>query len=391
MCFCKNHKSTFVIGYFLSSAEYNGYMARPINIVPAEFDDLFINDAPLIDVRAPNEFLKGSFPAAINLPILNDEQRRQVGTCYRKSGSEAATALGYQLLGGGKQLELIKLWKNHLLNHASAAVFCFRGGDRSRIACEWLEANSSPTPRILGGFKALRKHLLNVFENLQPLVIVSGRTGSGKTEFLRKFQNSVDLEGIANHRGSAFGGRISPQPCQIDFENRTAIAFLKIRSGPETLLEDESRLIGRISLPLPLQQKMKQSPIVIIEEKLESRADRIFQEYIVQQWNDYKEHFQSRANLQFEQYLLAALDAIRKRLGGAAYQKIRGQMLEACNYQNHSDSLELHQAWITALLSDYYDPMYDYQMSKKSAHVWARDSRKGLEEWYRDKKESCDE
>ena len=320
-----------------------------------------------------------------DIPILNDDERHQVGLRYRESGSEAATALGFRLLAGGKQFDRIKAWQNHLLSSSNAALYCFRGGYRSRIACDWLQASGSPSPRILGGYKALRKHLLNVFRNLPPLVIVSGKTGTGKTAFLSQFRHAIDLEGIANHRGSAFGGHISPQPCQIDFENRVAIAFLKMRSEAEVLVEDEGRLIGRICLPLPLQQKMKQSPILVIEEPVVVRTERIFQEYIVNQWQSYLAHFEFEAEAEFKLYLVDAVDAIQKRLGGVAHGQIRQQMINACQYHSRRHSLELHRVWITTLLTDYYDPMYDYQMDKKSARIRARESRQALVEWYSDK------
>lgn len=336
----------------------------------------------MIDVRAPVEFQHGAFPAACNLPILDNSEREQVGLCYRKSGADAASNLGHSLVSGAVKEERLNQWLAHLAAHPEAVLYCFRGGQRSSIACDWLSAMGHEVPRIEGGFKQLRNHLLDVFNHLPPLVIVSGKTGTGKTEFLKAFRQSIDLEGIAHHRGSAFGGRINPQPAQINFENEVAVEFLKRRDEPEILLEDESRLIGRINLPLPLQAAMKKAPILVLEESLDTRATRIFDEYIVQQWQEYCDHFSAEAAPKFTAYLLAATDAIRKRLGNSAHDEIRSRLVNAIDLHERTGSLESHKHWIRALLSDYYDPMYNYQLDKKVERVKAQGSRETISQWY---------
>lgn len=350
----------------------------------ADQDDLsrlLTLDTPLIDVRAPVEYVKGALPTASNLPILNDDERQQIGICYKQRGPAEALALGYQLVSGDTRTARIQGWIDFLERHPAAHLYCFRGGQRSGIACEWLRSSGWDVPRIDGGYKRLRQHLLAVYASLPALVIVSGRTGTGKTQFLKKFAQSIDLEGIANHRGSAFGGLLSPQPSQVDFENALAIAFLKHDRDTEVLLEDEGRLIGRIHVPLPLQDAMKQCPIVVIEESLEARTDRIHQEYIVEQWQAYQAHFGPEAETQYRQYLLSAIDAIRKRLGGARHAEIRRLMTTALSEQSRGQ-LESHRAWISALLSDYYDPMYEYQLSQKSERVRYRGPRHEVIKWY---------
>ena len=357
-------------------------MAELDIITPSLFDKLFVDDTPMIDVRSPAEFAKGAFPFTTNLPILNDNERRRVGLRYKELGLEAARSLGHSLVSGRTRNVRIEAWKDFREANNNTVLYCFRGGARSRIACEWLASRGVSVPLVVGGYKAMRQHLLDVYQRLPNVLLVSGRTGSGKTTFLSNFENAIDLEWLANHRGSAFGGNLSPQPTQIDFENSLAICFLKKRSQSEILLEDEGHLIGRINLPSPLQDAMKTSPIIVIEEPVKVRTKRIYHEYIVRQWQNYQDYFKLQAEVEFEKYLLSAIDAIRKRLGGLAHQQIRQQMVEACKYQKQNGCLELHLRWINALLVDYYDPMYDYQITKKASRVLARDSRLALLEWY---------
>lgn len=346
-------------------------------------DLLFQSDTPLIDVRAPVEFNKGAFPAACNLPIINDSEREQVGTTYKEHGADAAFALGHELVSGELKAERIRSWVSFVDANPNAQLYCFRGGQRSKIACEWLKAEGVDIPRIEGGYKKLRNHLLAVFDKLPPLVIVGGKTGTGKTVFLEPLQNALDLEGIANHRGSAFGGRISPQPSQIDFENRVAIQFLKLHHQPHIVLEDEGRLIGRVHVPLPLQEAMKKSPIVLIEETVETRTENIYHEYIKEQWQEYRASQGEAANSVFSDYLLGAVDAIRKRLGGVAHSQIRTMMQDALA----TGDPEKHRAWISRLLTEYYDPMYNYQLSHKIERIRFRGNAAEATQWYSENQE----
>jgi tRNA 2-selenouridine synthase len=236
-------------------------------------------------------------------------------------------------------------------------------------------------PRIEGGYKALRRCLLSTIENLPPLIIVAGKTGSGKTEFLQQFDQAIDLEGIANHRGSAFGRHISAQPTQLNFENELSIHFLKLAQHPSVFIEDEGRMIGKVHLPPPLQEKMQTAPIALLEDSIATRADRIYQEYIELQWREYEAHFAGRAEEEFSRYLIEAVDAIRKRLGNTAHSEVRGSVLAALKHQEQAGSLEGHREWITLLLGDYYDPMYNYQLEKKSNRVKVTGSREVVTDW----------
>ena len=185
-----------------------------------DFKSIVINNTPLIDVRAPMEYEKGAFPNSINIPILNNEERHIIGICYKEKGNEEATKLGYSIVAGKIKEDRLKLWTSFIKSNPDSIIYCFRGGSRSRIAQEWINDElHMNTPRILGGYKAFRNYLLDSLveknQNYTPIVL-TGYTGSGKTMLLKELENSIDLEGIANHRGSSFGAHVKPQPTQIN-------------------------------------------------------------------------------------------------------------------------------------------------------------------------------
>lgn len=334
---------------------------------------LFTEDIPLIDVRAPVEFEHGAFPRAFNLPILDNAQREAVGICYKNKGPEAATRLGHELVHGDNQRALVSAWQEFINTHPQAVLYCFRGGQRSRIAQNWLAENGVEIERIEGGYKALRTFLLNVFNNLPKMTVVSGRTGTGKTELLIKAPAYLDLEGRANHRGSAFGGKVSVQPSQINFENAIAIDLLKFPA--HVFVEDEGRLIGRLSVPLPMQEEMKKSSIILLEDTLENRVDRIFQEYVIEQLREYASTSSplTQLKLKYEK----SLSAIKKRLGGVNYKAI-SETMTAAFLQHSNGNSSVHKIWIESLLTQYYDPMYDYQLKQKEGRVIARGDRDSM-------------
>jgi tRNA 2-selenouridine synthase len=344
---------------------------------------VFVNDTPLLDVRAQIEFDKGAFPGATNLPILNDQERHEVGISYKNDGPEAAEQLGHQLVSGAQRDRRIQQWVEFINEHPGAVLYCFRGGKRSQIACQWLEQAGYAIPRISGGYKTMRNFLLEQFTALPALLIVSGRTGVGKTDLLASFETSIDLEGLANHRGSAFGKRINGQPAQIDFENALAIELLRYRNSEyesPVVLEDESRLIGRIQIPVPLKAEMDRAPIVVVQESLEDRVERILRDYILSQFSDLESVYGDQALVQLSEQLLGATDAIRKRLGGVAHQRVRKMVADAIETQRHGDPTA-HRAWICELLQHYYDPMYDYQLQQKQDRVIFEGSREAIVEW----------
>ncbi len=351
-------------------------------------EDIFLNARPLIDVRAEIEYSQGAFPAAVNLPILSTEERHEVGICYREKGPVAAEQLGHELLGCGVREERVQAWIRFLENHGNAALYCFRGGKRSTIACQWLASEGYFPERIEGGYKRMRRFLLKQFERLPGMIVVSGRTGVGKTRFLKQLPHSLDLEAHARHRGSAFGRRIEEQPSQAGFENAVGIDLLRFsRTGAKILfVEDEGRLIGRIHLPPVLQSGLRRSPLLLLEDSLDHRILEIYNEYIVEQWQQYEDAFQDAAFPAFSGYLQSAMDGIRKRLGGKLHQELVRVLRSALTRQSAGD-LEGHLEWIRVLLEQYYDPMYDYQLEKKRHRILFRGSRDEAMEWVKQRDE----
>ena len=353
-----------------------------------QYRQLFLNDVPLMDVRAPVEYARGSFPNTYNAPLMNDDERHRVGLCYKEQGQDEAIRLGHQLVSGDIKAERIAAWKRFAMQHPQGYLFCFRGGLRSRLTQQWLREAGIDYPLIRGGYKALRRFLIDSLDEIVQqgtFHVVSGRTGTGKTRVLHQLPNPVDLEGLANHRGSSFGRQVTPQPAQIDFENALAVAMLKAheRGGP-IYLEDESRLVGRCNLPLDLRERMSSAPLLVLERPLPERIAIIREDYVEGMVRDYQARDGEEAGWEnFCDYLLSALDRIRKRLGGERHQRLRTIMVEALEEQARTGDLSGHEFWIKSLLTDYYDPMYDYQLSQKSGRITMAGGPDALVAWAR--------
>jgi tRNA 2-selenouridine synthase len=350
------------------------------------FADLLRNRTALLDVRSPVEFQRGALPTATNIPLLTDPQRQRIGTCYRQQGREAAIALGYELVDEIARESLLHQWREFIAQNSSAALYCWRGGLRSSTVQQWLADHGIHIPRIDGGFKALRQFLLETITDLasgENLVIVAGKTGSGKTHFINDLGNSLDLEGLANHRGSAFGKRVVPQPAQIDFENALGVDLLHLdwSDHRRVVLEDESRAIGSLSIPLELHQRMLQSPIAMLEETLQQRIDTIHLDYIQSNYQDFRNSAPEQAEELFAESLTDALFRIRKRLGLERYQRISLILEDALRQQRNGQGIDAHRNWIEELLTDYYDPMYEYQLQKKSSRIVFRGNREETRRW----------
>ncbi len=341
-----------------------------------DYHQLFLDDVPMMDMRAPVEFARGAFPTAVSLPLMTDIERQKVGTCYKNRGQQAAIELGHQLVSGATREQRIEAWAAFARANPQGYLYCFRGGLRSQIVQQWLKQEAGiEYPRVVGGYKAMRTFLIETTDRAVAecdFVIVGGMTGTGKTEVIAALDNSIDLEGHANHRGSSFGKRATGQPGQIDFENRLAIDLLKRRARGQSqfVLEDESRLIGACSLPLSLTQGMQRFPIVWLEDSFGNRVQRILRDYVIDLAAEFDSvHGAEQGFVLFSQRLLQSLDNIRKRLGGERHARLRLLMEQALEEQARSGEVELHRGWIEGLLGEYYDPMYVYQRESKAERV----------------------
>lgn len=350
----------------------------------ADFARLFLDDIPLLDTRAPGEFAHGAFPCATSLPLMSDEERAAVGTCYKQQGQDAAIRLGHELVSGATREARLQQWRDFAAAHPEGYLYCFRGGLRSQIVQQWLAEAGVDYPRITGGYKAMRRFLLDTLEDRvqsSEFILVAGATGSGKTRLIEALPRSVDLEGLAHHRGSAFGHLLESQPSQIDFENALAIALLKLRAPGPIFLEDEGRLIGRLSLPETLRERMAAAPLLVLEYPLEDRIDVVLEDYIVDLGGRFAAAYGAEGPARHRERLLNDLYRTRKRLGGERYQHIAALMAAAFDQQEQQGDPSLHRAWIGRLLEDYYDPMYRYQLSQRDGERLCTGDRTQLHEF----------
>ena len=363
------------------------------SVLYKDFHNLVVNEVPLIDVRAPIEYEKGAFKPSVNLPIMNNEERHLVGIQYKKKGDVAATELGYQLVSGEVKEERIQAWKTYLEQHPDAMMYCFRGGSRSQIAQQWIEENLKLSiPRLEGGYKAFRNYLIEALEpasiSVKP-IILGGYTGSGKTILLNRLQNQIDLEGIANHRGSSFGRHVTEQPSQIDFENNLAYTLIQkqAKGYKHIILEDESRNIGRCFLPKPFYEYIRNGDLVIIEQEMEYRVKIILDEYVVA---SQKEHIETTDNVeegmnQWFEYIVGGMVKLRKRFGVERVQILVDAVQKAFDKQLLTGSVTDHENWIHMCLKEYYDPMYQYQIENTTKNIIFRGNENEVFEFLKQK------
>lgn len=236
----------------------------------------------IIDVRAPIEFFKGHLPNAINIPLFEDSERAEIGTLYKQQGKDTAVNRGLEIVSP-KMTSFVNLVKS-LSKNKKVFVYCFRGGMRSN-SFAWLMNTAGLEARIMrGGYKAFRNYVLNNFEQERKIILLGGKTGSGKTDILKQLKEQsfqiIDLENIAHHKGSAFGS-INEQkqnPQQV-FEHQLFNQLSLLNNDLPVILEDEAQTIGYNKLPHGLWQQMKQSTIIKIEIPFELRVQKLVQDY----------------------------------------------------------------------------------------------------------------
>jgi tRNA 2-selenouridine synthase len=295
---------------------------------------------PVIDVRSPGEYLYGHIPGAINVPLFDDPQRVIVGTKYKKEGREAAIIAGLDLIGPNMSDKLDKALK--LAENKRLLVHCWRGGMRSE-AMAWLFSLGGIEAEVLnGGYKAYRNYILGKLSDSRRMVILGGLTGSGKTDILKNLREKaypvIDLEGLANHKGSAFGafGQKS-QPTSEYFGNLLFNEWEWANKEEILWVEDESKTIGTVFIPDPTFIKILESPVIALIMDIKVRLPRLMEEY----------------SLYPREELIASVRRISKRLGG----------------DNSSDAIVAIEngdfAKAIEITLSYYDKAYMFGLKKR--------------------------
>lgn len=249
---------------------------------PIDFIKEFKTGIKVIDVRSPSEYNHAHFPHAINLPLLNDEERKIIGITFKQEGREAAIVKGFELVGH-KFSGFIKT-AIEIAPKKKLLVYCWRGGLRSNIMAWLLQTAGFKIMLLKGGYKSFRNWALSALNEKKRVVVIGGKTGCGKTEILnhlkKKLQQVIDLEKLASHRGSAFGSIGLPgQPSNEQFENLLALEWNNADENKILFLENESRRIGKIVIPQNVFELMRAANVLEINANKELRLKRILDEY----------------------------------------------------------------------------------------------------------------
>lgn len=313
-------------------------MARTI-----PFDPSLLASHLLVDARTPLEFAEDHLPGAINVPILTNAERVEIGTLYKQQGPQIARMRGLELTC--HRFPAIVATIVEAAQGRPVLVYCWRGGLRSESVALLLEMTGYPVVRLQGGYKAFRSLVTGFFESVSlpvQLVVLHGMTGSGKTEFLlqlpRQKYTVIDLEGLARHRGSAFGSLgLGEQPSQKWFETLLWDAFRRAPTDRPIVVEGESKRIGRLTLPGNLYEVMAESTKIWCEVSVATRVRRLSDEY---------------AREDYRQPMAEALERIRKKLGRDAYAELSGR-LEVWDISGLAQGL----------IEQYYDKLY-YRVRK---------------------------
>ncbi len=238
---------------------------------------------PIIDVRSPSEFAQGHIPHAKNISLFSDEERATVGTLYTQVSREAAISKGYEFVS--PKLDNFIYEAKNLATEGEVIVHCWRGGMRSESFAKLLADNGfTKVYRITGGYKAYRKHVLDQLGTPTQLIVLGGYTGSGKTYILKALQELgkqvIDLEGLAHHKGSAFGGiGMGTQPSVEQFENELHLQWSKLNIEKPIWIEDESHGIGSVKIPMPFFSQMRAARVFFVDIPKEERARHLATEY----------------------------------------------------------------------------------------------------------------
>jgi tRNA 2-selenouridine synthase len=305
-----------------------------------EIEDFLQAPGPLLDVRSPGEFAQGHMPGAHSYPLFTDAERAQVGICYKEQGRDAAVELGFDLLGP-KLGDMVRQAKT-IAPERVVRVHCWRGGMRSGGVGWGLQMAGLQVTTLEGGYKAYRRWVRQFFHTPRPIIVLGGMTGSGKTHILQALaelgEQVLDLEALANHRGSSFGNLdMPPQPTVEQFENLIGDRLAQLDPTRPVWIEAESRRVGICRIPEELFQQMDAAPTLEVVRPLEERLNILVEMY----------GQTDRAGL------IKATERIRKRLGGQRTQA-------AVDFIRQESPRE-----VCKVILDYYDRTYRYDLERR--------------------------
>lgn len=298
---------------------------------------------PVIDVRSPKEYSHAHIPGAFNIPLFSDEERARVGTLYKQKGREEAILCGLDLVGP-KLGDLVRESKK-IAKDNQVLIHCWRGGMRSESMAWLLSTAGLITKTLTGGYKTYRRHIKSEFEKKAKFIVLGGMTGCGKTEILielqKKNEQVIDLEGLANHKGSAFGSLGQQEQCSTEhFENLLFNIWKKMNLNQTIWIEDESQAIGKIRIPEEIFAQIRQSHTISISVPKHLRINRLLKEY---------------GNFDKE-LLIQSILKIKKRLGGLN----TSNAIEAINNQDIATAIDISL--------NYYDKTYRYGLERRENH-----------------------
>ncbi|MGW8193345.1 MAG: tRNA 2-selenouridine(34) synthase MnmH [Desulforhopalus sp.] len=289
----------------------------------------------IIDVRSAAEYSTGTIPGALNIPLFDDDERSVIGTLYKHAGHEQAVDKGFDYVQQ-KLDQLVGAFAPY--RNKVVTVFCARGGMRSRSVVNLLLQSGFTAFQLEGGYKLYRRNVLDVIDTFQPkLIVIHGLTGTGKTRILQRLENCIDLEELASHRSSLFGGLDREPSTQKIFESRLASVIDRL-GGEPYFIEGESRKIGPVYIPKPLARAMKRGILVRVHCSIETRISRIIDDYPVTDGKVLKE-------------IEVILRSLTRKLGTTRVE-------ELCRLLKNGDLREL----VRILLLDYYDKRYGRSM-----------------------------
>lgn len=279
-------------------------------------------DRVLLDVRSPGEYAQGHIPGAVRFPLFTDEERAQVGTAYKQQSQEAAMLLGLRIVG--PKMEGFVREAQKLAPDRRLAVHCWRGGQRSQSMAWLFRQGGFDVVTLHGGYKQYRQFVLAGFETTDlPLIVIGGKTGTGKTKILRALRDLgeqiIDLEALAHHKGSAFGSiGEAPQPTVEQFENDLYEAMSRLDPARRVWVENESHSIGRVYIPEGFWRQMRRAPLFNIEVPQPVRIQNLVSDYVGISSPELEAAFRRIEKKLGGQHLKAALEALQQNDYAAA-------------------------------------------------------------------------